>query len=98
MPTTDLAETLNIFDPRHPLTEGAAAITPQIVQQVAAEVRNDYQRQLLPEHYEALREARKTKLITPDETTRQLLENLSLLEYRNTVAWCDVHPIVHDLL
>ena len=32
------------------------------------------------------------------EIVREVLANLSLLEYRNTIAWCDVHPIVRTLL
>lgn len=64
----------------------------------ATEMGNAYRRSLLPEHYEALRKARESKQISSDEATRQLLENLSLLEYRNTVAWCNVHPIVRTLL
>jgi hypothetical protein len=69
-----------------------------MAQPVASEVANDYLRSLLPEHYAALRQARETKQITPDDTVRQLLENLSLLEYRNDVPWCDVHPVVQKLL
>ncbi len=80
------------------LTENAPRITTAMVEQVAAEIGNDYRRLLLPEHYAALREAHQTKQITPNETVRQLLENLSLLEYRNAVAWCDVHPVVQQLL
>jgi hypothetical protein len=73
-------------------------ITTEIVRRVAAEIGNDFRRLLLPEHYEALRKARVTKQITPDETVRQLLENLSLLEYRNDDTWCDAHTIVRSLL
>lgn len=80
------------------LTEGKPSITTEIVRRVVAEMGNAYRRSLLPEHYEALRKARESKQISSDESTRQLLENLSLLEYRNTVAWCNVHPIVRALL
>jgi len=80
------------------LTESAPRITRSMVEQVAAEVGNDYRRLLLPDHYPALVEAHKSKQITQTETVRQLLENLSLLEYRNGEAWCDVHPVVQRLL
>jgi hypothetical protein len=80
------------------LTEGAPGITPDTVHQVAAEMTNSYRRLLQPQHYEALREAHSTKQIIPNETVRQLLENLSLLEYRNTNSWCDVHPLAQSLL
>lgn len=60
------------------LTDGKPIITPDVVQWVAAGIANEYRRVLLPEHYDALREARKTKQIIPHETVRQLLlENLS---------------------
>ena len=48
--------------------------------------------------YTALRQARETKEITPNATVRELLANLSLLEYRNTTAWGDVNPVVFSLL
>ena len=80
------------------LTESASVITSEIVRRVAAESANAYRRSLLPEHYDALRKAHQTKQIIPDDTVRDLLANLSLLEYRNTVAWCDVHPLVRTLL
>jgi DNA polymerase III delta prime subunit len=80
------------------LTEGSSVITSDIVQRVAAESANAYRRSLLPEHYDVLRDAHETKQITPSETVREVLANLSLLEYRNTIAWCDVHPIVRTLL
>jgi hypothetical protein len=80
------------------LTERKTVITPLMVRQVAAEMANDYRRLLLPQHCEALRKARATKEIPPDETVRQLLGNLSLLEYRSERAWGDVHPVVRTLL
>lgn len=73
-------------------------ITSRVVKEVAASMANDFRRLLLPEHYAALRKARKTKQVTPDETIRQALENLSLLEYRNGTTWCDVHPLAWTLL
>jgi hypothetical protein len=80
------------------LTEGVSVITSEIVWRVAAEWTNDYRRLLLAEHYTALRQARETKEITPNDTVRALLANLSLLEYRNTTAWGDVNPVVFSLL
>jgi len=81
------------------LTNGEqTAITADVVHQAASEMGDDFRRLLRPEHYAALRSARGTKQIVPDETGRQLLENLSLLEYRTGRAWCDVHPVVRPLL
>ncbi len=80
------------------LTEGVAEITAEIVQRVASEWTNDYRRLLLAEHYTALRQAHETKALPPTATVRDLLANLSLLEYRNTIAWGDVNPVVAALL
>jgi DNA polymerase III delta prime subunit len=80
------------------ITENASAIRPEMVEEVAAEAGNGYRRLLLPEHYDALIKAHATKQIIPNETVRQLLENLSLLEYRNSENWCDVQPVVQRLL
>ena len=80
------------------LTEGKGVITPETVRQLAAEAGNDFRRLLKADHYDELRKAHRTKQVTPNEIIQKLLENLSLLEYRNTVAWWDAHPIVRPLL
>lgn len=79
------------------LTESQAVITVEAVRRVIAEVANEFRHSLLPAHYEALRKAQTTKDIVPEEAVQQVLGNLSLLEYRNDVAWCNVHPIVRSL-
>jgi hypothetical protein len=80
------------------LTDNKAVITTAMAMQAGSDLRNDFRRLLTPEHFATLREAQRTKLIVPNEVGRQLLENLSLLEYQNEKAWCDVHPIVASLL
>ena len=80
------------------LTVNAEQITRQIVEEVAAEMTDDYRKILLPPHYDVLRQARQTKQIVPDEVVQQLLHDRSLLEYRNRVSWWDVHPVVRELI
>ncbi len=80
------------------LTEGLDTISREIVAQVGTESTNDYRRSLSPEQYEALRDAQNSKRIVPNETVRKLLENLSLLEYRNGDVWCDVNPVIKALI
>jgi hypothetical protein len=80
------------------LTEDSPVISREIVEGVAADMTNDYRRLLLPEHHEELRQAQSSKAIVPNETVRQLLDNLSLLEYLNTETWCDVAPVVRSLI
>ena len=84
------------------VTAGSVRLQPdpirEIVEEVAAVMTDDYRKILLPRHYDALRQARQTKQIVPDEVVQQLLANQSLLEYRNRVFWCDVHPVVRELV
>ena len=80
------------------LTVDSPVITREIVEEVAADMTNDYRRLLLPEHHEELRRAQSSKTIVPNETVQQLLDNLSLLEYLNTETWCDVTPVVRTLI
>lgn len=45
-----------------------------------------------------LREIHRTKEIDNREEYRQLLHNLSVLEYSNGDIWYDVHPLVRELI
>lgn len=70
------------------------------IHQVVNEIRNDYRVMLREEQYQMLTKINddKEKRVTNNEIVRQLLHNLSLLEYRNADSWVDVHPIVKPLL
>jgi hypothetical protein len=80
------------------LTNKSPLITLDIIDRLVAEMANDYQRILLPEHYEVLRKVRQTKTIVPDSATLQLLASQAVLEYQNAEVWYDVHPAVKLLL
>jgi len=62
-----------------------------------AELRT-YQTILSKNQLQALRQVRKSKQINNDDDHRQLLQNLSVLEFRNTTLWYDVHPVVRSLI
>lgn len=56
---------------------------------------------LLKDDWIALRQRRFDRELTADEQNRNLMYKGALLEYRNSASgrpWCDVHPILWDLL
>lgn len=70
------------------------------IHKAANDIRNDYRVMLREDQYQLLKKIKedKEKRVFNDEIVRQLLHNLSLLEYRNDDFWVDVHPIVKPLL
>lgn len=78
-------------------SQGLESIGLPNMEKAVTELRDDYQAVLTPEHYETLRRYRKQALMNED-AVREVLHNLSLLEYANDERWCDVHPIVEQLL
>lgn len=73
-------------------------VTAAMIDSVADQIRSDYQAVLRPAHYEALRHAETSRTVVNEEAVQEILHNLSLLEYRNSRDWVDVHPIVKPLL
>lgn len=80
------------------IVEKRGQITDAMVDAVAAEIRNDFRAALRSEHYEALRRCSLSHRVINEVTVQEALHNLSLLEYKNTDEWCDVHPIARPLL
>jgi len=82
------------------LTNKEERIEVSAIHQAANDMRNDYRVMLRDDQYQMLRDihADKEKRVRNDDIVRQLLHNLSLLEYRNDDVWADVHPIVKPLL
>ncbi len=78
-------------------SQGLESIGLPNMEKAITELRNDYQGVLTPEHYATLHRYRKQALMNED-AVRDVLHNLSLLEYANDERWCDVHPIVEQLL
>lgn len=78
-------------------SQGLESIALPNMEKAITELRNDYQGVLTPEHYVTLHRYRKQALMNED-AVRDVLHNLSLLEYANDERWCDVHPIVEQLL
>jgi thymidylate kinase len=80
------------------LSAGQATIDLVHIQGAVTEIRHDYQALLEPRHYITLRDYHQRKWLENEDAVREVLHNLSLLEYANDERWCDVHPIVLPLL
>jgi energy-coupling factor transporter ATP-binding protein EcfA2 len=61
-------------------------------------VRRDYEVLLSKHQIATLKKVHRTKQVDNDEVHRELLHNLSCLEYWNDDVWYDVHPIVQSML
>lgn len=73
-------------------------VAPNMINSVASEIRSDFRAALRPPHYDALRLAETSRTVVNEEAVQEILHNLSLLEYRNSEDWVDVHPIAKPLL
>jgi hypothetical protein len=60
--------------------------------------RRDYEVLLSRNQIATLKKVHRTKQVDNDEEHRELLHNLSCLEYWNDDVWYDVHPVVLPLL
>ena len=79
-------------------TQGKSVIDRFSLEEAVTEIRSDFQVMLEPGHYLTLRQYSQTRWLENEEAVREVLHNLSLLEYANDRRWCDVHPIVVPLL
>lgn len=68
------------------------------VQDAINKERNDFDRMLSKNQREALKKVAETKAIDQTDEYRDLLHNLSILEYENGNLWHEVNPVVRDLL
>ena len=83
--------------------EEKESIEAEDVERIISDIRNDYLRGLVTEHFEILRriksEHNKSEYGRSDEETfRDLLYNLVILEYSNYSIWYDVHPAIKGIL
>ena len=80
------------------MVDDKTTIDPNSVQAAIKNSRRDYEVLLSREQIGLLKKIHRTKEIDNDESHRELLHNLSCLEYWNDDVWYDVHPIVEPLL
>jgi len=79
-------------------TKGKVKIEKEVIEDVVAEIRNEYKRILEKDHYKLLKEVHKTKEKVDGENFRELLHAIAILEYSNRENWFDVHQIILPLL
>lgn len=80
------------------LKEGREIIDIASVQAAANQQRREYEVLLDRSQRTLLGEVHDSKDINNDDAHRELLHNLSVLQYRNDDVWYDVHPIVLPLI
>lgn len=68
------------------------------VNRAESEIRGDFKRQLTTEDYAILKEICDVNEMRGIEKIGKLLHNLCVLEYVNGEPWCDVHPVLEELL
>lgn len=78
--------------------DAVAQVDVEHVQDAVNKERNDFDRMLSREQREALKKVVETRTIDQTDEYRDLLHNLSILEYENGSLWHDVNPVIRDLL
>jgi hypothetical protein len=79
------------------LAAGQKQISLQAVVSAALDEQKNYQVLLTPAQLALLAEVHRTKKVVNDQAHRELLHNLSILEY-DTEVWYDVNPVIWPLL
>ena len=80
------------------IEKGRNIIINEDVDRAESELRGDFKRQLTTEDYTILKEICDVNEMRGIEKIGHLLHNLSVLEYVNGEPWCDVHPVIEELL
>lgn len=80
------------------LSQRHARIMPESAQAAIAEEEADYIAALSAEDYDVLAARMADRELSSDEGVQRLLQSRALMEYANGTPWCDVHPIIHDLV
>jgi hypothetical protein len=80
------------------LGRGADRLELRDVQRSVSERRNDFIAALEERDYATLSARYIDKRLSSDLHVQELLQAQALLQYENDEAWCDVHPLVVELL
>lgn len=80
------------------LTRRSHRILGPDVDQSLAEVRNQYNRFLIDEHFAVLAKVADRKTAGSSQIELDLIHALAILEYLNQEQWVDVHPMVKPLI
>jgi hypothetical protein len=90
--------TLMRFAAVHAAGRGAARIEMADAQHAINELKKDFNAALEEKHYPILAARHADKWLSSDDVIQDLLYMGALLEYENGRTWCDVHPLVLQLL
>ncbi|HOT92869.1 MAG TPA: hypothetical protein PLJ78_17700 [Anaerolineae bacterium] len=80
------------------LSTGGKQIGDKDVQVALNEEKADYIAALKASDYAVLADRMRDKDLSSDPAVQELLHSRALLEYANGEPWCDVHPVIRDLV
>lgn len=80
------------------LSAGRKQIGDKDVQAALNEEKADYIAALKAADYAVLADRLRDKKLSSDPAVQELLHSRALLEYANGEPWCDVHPVIRDLV
>lgn len=80
------------------LARGSGIVEPEDADRAVDEARKNFEAALRFDDYPYLAARDADKLIGSDEQMQDLLRMRALLEYENGDIWCNVHPVVRQLL
>ena len=80
------------------LSQGHNRIMPESAQAAIAEEEADYIAALSADDYDVLAARMHDRELSSDAGVQRLLQSRALMEYANGTPWCDVHPIIRDLV
>jgi hypothetical protein len=80
------------------LAAGRNRMEVEDVDWAGAEIRNEYRRILTDDQRDIMRQVCQHNRLSQPDKLGPLLQMLAVLEYRNKENWCDVHPVLVELL
>jgi len=82
----------------HALSKGGEHITTASAQAAINEEKADYIAALSANDYAILAARMRDRELSSDEAVQRLLQSRALMEYADGTPWCDVHPVIRDLV
>ena len=80
------------------LSRNQQKITQESAEAAIAEEKADYIAALSADDYDVLAGRMKDRELSSDAGVQRLLQSRALMEYTNGAPWCDVHPVIRDLV
>jgi DNA polymerase III delta prime subunit len=80
------------------LSRNQEQITRESAEAAIAEEKADYIAALSADDYGVLAARMEDRELSSDVGVQRLLQSRALMEYANGAPWCDVHPVIRDLV